>query len=348
MYRKEAILATSERSAGPLTNGDHRPPRARVVLNPHAGNAEDVRAIGAAIDVWRARGWEVELTSTRYAGHGVELAREAARDGFDIVTAAGGDGTVNEVVNGIANTQAALAVLPVGTANVWVRELKLPLAPEAAAVALADGHTVPLDLGKAGDRYFLLMAGVGFDAAVTRAVHPEAKRKLGLLAYVVQAVLTARDVRGTRCRIELDGRVVKGRVLMVVIGNSRLYGGFLQITHHATLTDGLLDVAVIMGQDVRSAPLHLLSILLRRYHFNPDMSYYRARRVRIDGAEPLEVQVDGDVIGATPMEFVVAPSALRALTPSWTSGEMLGPAAGLRLPAMDRIRRILINGSQNR
>ncbi len=341
-------MTSPERLASTLTNGEPRAPRACVVLNPRAGNAEDVRAIGAAIDVWRARGWEVELRSTRYAGHGVELSREAVREGFDIVTAAGGDGTVNEVINGLAYSRAALAVLPVGTANVWVRELKLPLAPEAAAAALADGHTTALDLGKAGERYFLLMAGVGFDAAVTRAVHPEAKRKLGLLAYVVQAVLKARDVRGTRCRIEIDGRVVKGRVLMVVIGNSRLYGGFLQITHHATLTDGLLDVAVIMGQDVRSAPLHLLSILLRQHHFNPDMSYYRARRIRIEAHEPLEVQVDGDAIGATPMTFEVAPSALRALTPSWAADDMLGSAAGLRLPAMDRIRSILINGSQPR
>jgi len=345
---EETELSISASLANTLTNNEHRPTRARVVLNPRAGNAEDMRALGAALDVWRARGWEVELIATQYAGHGVELAREAVRDGFDIVTAAGGDGTVNEVINGLAYSKTALAVLPFGTVNVWVRELKLPLSPEAAAAALADGHTMSLDLGKAGERYFLLMAGVGFDAAVTRAVHPEAKRKLGLLAYVVQAVLTAREVRGTRCRIELDGRVVKGRVLMVVIGNSRLYGGFLQITHHATLTDGLLDVAVIMGQDVRSAPLHLLSILLRRYSFNPDMSYYRARHVYIKANEPLEVQVDGDVIGATPMSFEVAPSALRALTPSWTSSDTLGSAAGLRLPAMDRIRSIIINGSQSR
>lgn len=326
-----------------------RPPlRARIVLNQQAGNAEDLSGVQAAMQLWQARGWQVEVTPTRYAGHAIELARAAAEQGYEIVAAAGGDGTVNEIVNGIAHTRTALAVLPFGTGNVWVRELKLPLNPLEAAAALGVGHTVSLDLGMAGERYFLLMAGVGFDAAVTRAVHPEAKRKLKLLAYLVQAVLTARDIRGTRTRIELDGRVVKGRVLMVVIGNSRLYGGFLQITHQATLTDGLLDVAVINGQDVRSAPLHILSILLRRYNFNPDMNYYRAQEVQISSATPLEVQVDGDAIGTTPMTFRVAPGALRALVPPWTTSDLIGTPPGMRLPVLDRIRRILINGSQPR
>lgn len=327
--------------------GTHRV-RARIILNPLAGNAADIENVQAAMHIWQARGWDVELTPTQYAGHAVELAREAAAQHYTVVAAAGGDGTVNEVVNGIAHTRTSLAVLPLGTGNVWVRELKLPLNPQIAADNLSLGHTVNLDLGMAGDRYFLLMAGIGFDAAVTRAVHPEAKRKLGLLAYIVQAVLTARDVRGTRCRINLDGRVVKGRVLMVVISNSRLYGGFLQITHHATLTDGLLDVAVIKGEDVRSAPLHILSIVLRRYNLNPDMDYYRAREVTITSGEPLEVQVDGDPIGTTPMTFRVAPHALRALVPPWTTSDMLGSAAGVRFPMMDRIRRILIDGSQRR
>lgn len=325
-------------------NPGSEPVRARIVLNPLAGNAEDIGGVNAALDVWRARGWEVDVTPTAYAGHAIELAREAAAQKYDVVIAAGGDGTVNEVVNGIARSRTALAVLPVGTGNVWVRELKLPLRPDAAAASLDMSNIVDLDLGMAGERYFLLMAGVGFDAAVTQAVQPEAKRKLGLLAYIVQAFAVARDIRGTPTRIVIDGRQVRGRVLMVVIGNSRLYGGFLQITHHANLTDGLLDVAVIKGQDVRSAPLHILSILLRRYNLNPDMDYYRAREVQIGGATPLAVQVDGDPIGHTPMSFQVAPGALRALVPSWSVGDVLGTPNGIRLPVMDRIRRILIDG----
>jgi YegS/Rv2252/BmrU family lipid kinase len=291
----------------------------------------------------------VDWFTTEYAGHAIELARDAATAGYDLVVAAGGDGTVNEVVNGIAGTRTALAALPIGTGNVWVRETKLPLRPEAAAAALLDGAPYALDLGQAGSRYFLLMAGVGFDASVTRTVRPELKRRLGIMAYLVQALTIARDVRGTRVRIMLDGRPVKGHVLMVVIGNSRLYGGYLQITHHASLTDGLLDVAVIKGQNARSAPLHLLSFLLRRHHFNPDLAYYRACEISVSGSVPLDVQVDGDLIGVTPMTFRVVPGALQAWLSPAAAQELLSTGPQLKLPAvLHNIRRVFINGPQTR
>ena len=331
----------------PETRG--APRYARIIVNPRAGQAEPLVGVERARALWEAHGWQVEWYATEYAGHAIQLAREGAAVGCDLIVAAGGDGTVNEVVNGIAGTRAALAALPVGTGNVWVRELKLPLRPEAAAAALLEGTPYALDLGLAGDRYFLLMAGVGFDASVTRSVRPELKRRFGIMAYLIQALTIARDTRGTRTRIVLDGQVVKGHVLMVVIGNSRLYGGFLQITHHASLTDGLLDVAVIKGQDARSAPLHLLSILLRRHHFNPDLLYYRAREVSVSGAIPLDVQVDGDLIGVTPMNFRVVPGALQAWLPPGVAQELLFATPQLRLPAMiHNIRRVFIQGPHAR
>jgi diacylglycerol kinase (ATP) len=317
---------------------------ARIIINPLAGQAEHIAEVHRARALWEAHGWTVDWCATQYAGHAVALAREAAASGCDLVVAAGGDGTVNEVVNGVAGTRTALAALPFGTGNVWVRELKLPLRPEAAAAALLDGASYALDLGLAGERYFLLMAGVGFDASVTRSTRPELKRRFGILAYLIQALTIARDVRGTRARIVLDGRPIKGHVLMVVIGNSRLYGGFLQITHHANLTDGLLDVAVIKGQNARSAPVHLLSIFLRRHDFNPDLLYYRAREITVSGLKPLDVQVDGDPVGVTPMTFRVVPGALQAWLSPAAAQELLNPAPQLRLPSMlEGIRRVFID-----
>lgn len=322
---------------------------ARIILNPLAGHAEDISGIERARALWEAHGWTVDWFTTEYAGHATALARDAAAAGCDLVLAAGGDGTINEVINGIAGSRTALAALPVGTGNVWVRETKLPLRPEAAAAALLDGAPYALDLGQAGSRYFLLMAGVGFDASVTRTIRPELKRRLGIMAYLVQAMTIARDVRGTRARIVLDGRPVKGHVLMVVIGNSRLYGGFLQITHQASLTDGLLDVAVIKGQSARSAPIHILSFLLRRHHFNPDLAYYRACEITVSGSVPLDVQVDGELIGVTPMTFRVVPGALQAWLSPAAAQEMLSIGPQLRLPVMlHNIRRVFINGPQTR
>lgn len=292
-----------------------QPQRVCVVLNPQAGQAADQAGIRAALDLWETHGWQVDLHLTEYGGHAIELARMAAAAQFDLVVAAGGDGTVNEVVNGVAGTMTAMAALPVGTGNVWVRELKMSLNPVEAAEVLLQGSVHTLDLGLAGDRYFLLMAGIGFDAEVTRRVDPATKRRLGVIAYGLHALATARRIRGTPLRLVLDGRPVKGRALMVVIGNSRLYGGFLQIAHQASPIDGLLDVVVIKGGDARVAPLHLLSILLRQHHFNPDIDYYRARQLSITGMQPLDVQVDGDTVARTPLTFRIAPGALRAWLP---------------------------------
>lgn len=298
--------------------------RAMLVFNPIAGQADVFEHdILAACEVWRRHGWSVEVRPTAEPGDGERLAREAAAQGYDLVVAAGGDGTVNEVVNGLAGTQTALAALPLGTVNVWVREIGMPLQPRAAAEAMLHAQIRPIDLGRAGDRYFLLMAGVGFDAAVTAEVRPQAKRRLGIFAYLIRAYDLAWRFRGTRARVVIDGRAVRSRVLMVVIGNSQLYGGVLKLTGRASIDDGLLDVCIIKGNTLRGAPLRLLSLLLQRVTLDPQLEYHRGRMVRIETRERLPVQVDGDHIGQTPMHFEAAPGALRALLPSTLPTDLL-------------------------
>jgi YegS/Rv2252/BmrU family lipid kinase len=295
----------------------HDPTRALIVFNPTAGQAASFdQDILAASEVWRAHGWVVDLHPTAGPGDGTRIARAAAEAGYDVVVAAGGDGTVNEVINGLVGMETALAALPIGTVNVWVRELGLPLQPRAAAVALLDAQVRAIDLGKAGDRHFLLMAGIGFDAAVTAEVGAHEKRRLGIYAYVFRALDLARHFRGTRARVIVDGKALRTRALMIVLGNSQLYGGILKITARASLDDGLLDVCIIKGNTLRGVPLRFLSIVLRRATLDPQIEYHRARVVRIETARPLPVQVDGDHIGYTPMVFEAVPGALRALLPA--------------------------------
>lgn len=288
-----------------------------MVFNPAAGQTvSPEQELQVAADVWRGQGWQVDVTPTAGPGDATRLAREAAAQQYDVVAAAGGDGTINEVVNGLVGTKTALAPMPLGTVNVWARELGLPLQPRTAAEALLRWQVRAIDLGRAGGRFFLLMAGVGFDAAVTAGVRPEVKRRLGALAYVVTGFDHVLRVRGTRTRLTLDGkRRVGGRVLMVVVGNSQLYGGVVKITHRATIDDGLLDVCVIKGNGMRSVFSNLVAIVMRRYSGNPEIEYYRARRVVMSARPPLPVQVDGDTIGQTPMTIEVVPGALRALMP---------------------------------
>jgi diacylglycerol kinase (ATP) len=300
--------------------------RALIVFNPIAGQAASVEQdIHAARDFWREHGWDVELQPTAGPGDGTRIAREAAAQDYDVVVAAGGDGTVNEVVNGLANTRTALAALPVGTVNVWVRELGMPLQPLAAAEALLRSQIRAIDLGRAGDRYFLLMSGVGLDAEVTAKVRSDEKRRFGILAYVLTTLQVIRRYRGTPMRIVIDGKPLRSRVLMVVLGNSQLYGGLVKITARASLDDGLLDVCIIKGSSLWSAPLRILSILTQRYSLDPKLEYHRAHEVTITARWPLPVQVDGDHIGSTPMSFVAVPGALRALLPPNMPEELLRP-----------------------
>lgn len=287
-----------------------------LVFNPNAGQAEPLeRELSAAASVWREAGWDVTLQPTREAGDGRRLGRLASEQGYDLVVAAGGDGTINEVINGLAGSTTALAPLPLGTMNVWARELRLPLQPRAAAEALLAWQVRPIDLGRAGERYFLLMAGIGFDAAITAGVKAGEKRRLGALAYVFRGFQQVLHIRGARTRLVVDGRAIRGRVLQVVIGNTQLYGGLVKITHRAIIDDGLLDVCVIKGDNGLSALRRAITIIGRRQSQDPEIEYYRARSVQIVSRPSLPVQVDGDAIGATPMSFVVAPGALYALLP---------------------------------
>ncbi len=300
---------TSDRILGPGTRG-------LIVFNPNAGQADALsHELGACSEILRAGGWQIEMRPTGSPGDGSRIARAAAADGYDVVIAAGGDGTINEVINGLAGTRAALGALPIGTMNVWVRELGMPLQPRAAAEALLGARVRAIDLGRAGDRYFLLMAGIGFDAAVVGGVRSQEKRKFGALAYVLRAFEIALGFRGTRVRLTIDGMVVRRRTILIVVGNSQLYGGVMKITARASIDDGLLDVCLINGNSLIDAPLRLVSIFLQRYTLDSKIEYYRAHSIRIESRQQLPIQVDGDHLGHTPIQFDVAPGILWALLP---------------------------------
>ncbi len=290
--------------------------RALIIYNPAAGqSAAKQQSLERAGERWRSLGWKVEIGLTDYAGHATLLAREAAIAGYDLVVAAGGDGTVNEVVNGLVGTETALAVFPLGTVNIWAREMGLPMDVERSAELFVTAQRRQLDVGQAGDRYFLLMAGVGFDGAVTAQVNRQEKRQLGAIAYVKQAAQLAWNYRGRRLHLRIDGKRVRGRILMVVIGNSQLYGGVVKFTARAVVDDGLLDVCVIRGQTMLDAPMRLGSVLGRRYDRDPKVTYHQAREVSFLSKQGLPVQIDGDYLGMTPMRFAIVPACLWALVP---------------------------------
>ena len=296
------------------------PPQFRVLIiyNPAAGQSPDLAStLDRVATLWRDRGWIVSICATTAPGDATIKAQQAAKDGYNAVVAAGGDGTVNEVMNGLVGTNTALGVLPLGTVNIWAREMGLSMDMLKAAAILFDSQLTQIDVGIAGNRYFLLMAGIGFDAAVTETVDAKEKKKLGAIAYIKKAIEVAWNFRGVRPKLRIDGKRVRGKILMVTIGNSQLYGGVIKFTAHATINDGLLDVCVIKGDGMLSAPRRLISIFARHYNRDPKVKYFQARQIEISGqkGKPIPVQVDGDYLGKTPMSFRVVPNSLWILVP---------------------------------
>lgn len=293
--------------------------RATLIYNPMAGHGMAGAGLAAARDVLAHHGWVVRTEGTAGPGAATTLAREAVERGDDAVIVAGGDGTINEAIQALAGSPVALGVLPVGTVNVWAREIGLPPHPAAAAAALAGGDCRTVDLGRAGDRLFLLMAGAGFDGAVTGLVEPRLKRRMGRWAYVLTAARLALRYGGLETVLEMDGHTLRSRILLVVIGNTRLYAGQMTLTANAVADDGLLDVVVFPGRRLWQALPHLVSMALRRAPSGSGVLYYRTRRLRLSAAGAVAVQADGDYIGAAPLEFSVAPAALRVIVPRGVS-----------------------------
>ncbi len=299
--------------------------RAYMIYNPTAGPRDVQQALKRVCTVLRRRGWSVEMLVTEKPGDAQAMAWSAAQSGScDVVIAAGGDGTVNEVVNGLVGTSTALGVLPVGTGNLWAKQLGIPthtvlhpLRLRDAAIGLTQSVVRVIDVGRAGNRYFLCWAGIGLDARVTQELEPRPRhtKRLGALPYVVAAVIVAYDFQGVRARVRVDGRVVRGRILLALASNIQQYGGWFEIAQVARVDDGLLDVFVFKGLGFSYAVRHLLKILSHRHLQDPRVVHRQAREIEVWTRPRVPIQVDGDPAGFTPVKIKVVPKALRVLIP---------------------------------
>ena len=297
--------------------------KAHLIYNPVAGPWNVRPALKKVTTSLKHSGWEVVLRLTERPGDATTLACEAVQAGCDVAVVVGGDGTVNEAVNGLVGTQTALAVLPAGTGNMWAKQLGLatytlihPFRLREAAANLTEATIRPVDVGRVNGRYFLCWAGIGLDAQVTTEMEPRRRstKRLGALPYAIAAVLVACDFRGVYTRIWLDGEIVRGRALLILVANIQQYTMF-NVAREARIDDGLFDVFLFKGLGISYAAGHLLKIISQRYLRDPEVVHRQARRVEIRSQETLPVQVDGDPIGATPVTLEIVPCALRVLVP---------------------------------
>ena len=299
--------------------------RILVIYNPVAGQHDAVKSLDEALTYLRSLGHDVLLRRTLGGGDATTFAREAAAQSFDMVVAAGGDGTVGEVANGLVGSECILGVLPVGTANVWARTLGLPMWSHTrqrpplqdAARQLMAGTVRRIDLGRCDDHYFILWSGIGFDAEVTRQVEPhrEMRRSLGNITYYVAMAAMGVTLRGTRVTIVIDGQATRERAFLIVISNVQLYGGSVMVAPQAQIDDGYLDVYVFKGSNMLDAAGQLINVFAGKHLQDPTIETYRAQSVTIRADRPLPLHIDGEPKGYTPVTISVVPKALRVMMP---------------------------------
>jgi YegS/Rv2252/BmrU family lipid kinase len=287
--------------------------RILVVFNPAAGRNRRAK-LNRVLNALKTQAEIVAVTETNAPGHAEFIARNADEGRIDLIAAAGGDGTINEIVNGLRGKDIALGLIPLGTANVLADEIGLRRGARAVARTLASGPLRAIHVGEANGRRFTMMAGAGFDADVVDAVSLPLKKKLGPLAYVWQTAKQAFTDSFAGCEVVVDG--TSHRTTSAVICNGRHYGGPFVAAPQATVTDDLLHVILLKGRGWLSVLRYSAALLAGHLHRLNDVEIIAGRKISVaaQGARP--VQADGDIITALPLQVGIDPERVRLAFPA--------------------------------
>ena len=281
-----------------------------VILNPAARGARTNRLRDQVEKLSRG----AVLSATSGAGHAENVARNAVVEGYKRIVAAGGDGTINEIVNGIAGHDVALGVLPLGTMNVFAAELGLPLNDlEGCWRIIQKNQTDLVDLPRANRKHFVQLAGVGLDAQAVKETSGAFKRSFGPLSYLISAVQIASRTPPVLQIESEDAVAVEGS--FVLVGNGRLYGGRFPFFKQAVMNDGLLDVIVFKRLNYVDIIRYLQDVVFTPQISSPEVEYFQTKHVRVTSLQTVPVEIDGELVGNCPVEFRIRAGGLRVLTP---------------------------------
>jgi len=288
--------------------------RVLIILNPAAGRSRSSgRRLGRVVRALERRGCAVVLRRAGPESGDVErLAREAEAE-FDIIVAAGGDGTLNAVVNGLEAAPRVVALLPFGTANVLAREIGLPRDAERLAELIASAPARPVWPGLVGDRLFLTMASSGFDAAIVAAVNPRLKRHTGRLAFAWAILRGLWRYRACELCVRVDG--VDHRAATVIAAKGRFYAGPYVIAPLADLAEPMLDLVLFQRSGRLAVLRYLTALLLGSLPRRRDIAFLRAHEAFVSADEAVPVQADGEIVAQLPVRIAVAGQPLQLVQP---------------------------------
>jgi diacylglycerol kinase (ATP) len=287
--------------------------KAALICNPAAGGGRGAELGSKVMEALARRGLSVLMTTTTAAGEATTATMKLAPT-VDVVVAVGGDGTVNEVVNGLAGGDVPLGIIPAGTVNVLAQELRIPFNVERACDVIAGGRTHTMDLGIVSGRRFTLMAGAGLDALTIKELDLHAKQLFREAAFVVTGATALLRHPVPDFGVRLDGQEYTAN--FAVIGNSRYYGGRFGITREADPTDGLFDVLLFQDKAFGKYVLFWMGVPFGLHVRHPGSLYLKARRVEMEPlheADEVWYQTDGEVAGKLPATAEIHDGALKVL-----------------------------------
>ena len=274
-------------------------PDTAVILNPRA-QCERAEIL---VDELHHLAPEAEILLTTSAGDACRLAQEAVAAGFRNIIAAGGDGTVNEAVNGVIGHPVNFGVLPVGTMNVFAKEHGLPVELAAAWQVIRNGQTRALDVAAANGSHFIQLAGIGLDAQTVKETPWESKKSLGPVSYLLSAAMIAARTPPS-ILVEADGQTHEGS--FVLVGNGRFYGTKLVLFPDAKPDDGLLDVLIFKNLSYLDIARYLGGVLIGKHTALSDVDYFQTAQARITSTDDVPFEVDGELSGVLPVDIRIA------------------------------------------
>ncbi|HYA12402.1 MAG TPA: diacylglycerol kinase family protein [Thermodesulfovibrionales bacterium] len=293
-----------------------------LICNPTAKKASG-RKIAKASHSLESRGYAVEVLFTERKRHAENLAREAVKRFPSLIIAAGGDGTFNEVINGIAGSEVPMAILPLGTTNVLAKELGIPEDIERALEIALQNTPKTISLGKISGicgnqltchpslvtRYFVLMAGIGFDGEAVLGVNETLKKFSGKGAYIYSGIRTLFRFRPSELFFHIDGVTISGYT--AIIGKAAKYGGNYRISPDARLSDPFFYVCLFKGKNRSDILRYVFGIVTNRHLKFRDVEYRKATTIEVKGNA--HIQIDGDYFGKTPVKVEVVPNIVRLI-----------------------------------
>ncbi len=287
----------------------------KIIVNPISGSGRGLREGMALGQFLQQQGMRIDTYITEQAG---DAEHEARRTSIPIIVV-GGDGTINEVINGLEGRRVPLMVFPIGTANLLSREFNLPRKRADFYSLIQSGEIYSLDVGqvyKPTNRRFLSVAGIGFDGEVTRLMQQARMNSIHLYSYIFPLWQTLRHYSLPSFSLAIDDQTVAVKATSVVIGNIKNYGGYFSITHRAEADDGWLDICVFAGKSRKDYLRYLVGAILRRPTIFSDVTYYRGKKVEIQSSHPVPIELDGDFKGYTPFVCEVVPKSVFLLLSS--------------------------------